>query len=93
MIHHPSPVIWVNLVQYLVITLVCVAIFLGREWIRTERQQSLLKEAQLTSELNFLRSQIHPALPGFNTLNNLFSMAQRDGNEELGSGISNFPAS
>ncbi len=87
MIHHPSPVIWVNLAEYLAITLVCVAIFFAREWVHTERQQSLMKEVQLSTELNFLRSQIHPHFL-FNTLNNLFSIAQRDGNEDMAAGIS-----
>ncbi len=87
MIHHSSPVIWVNLAQYLAITLVGVAIFFAREWVQTERQQRLMKEVQLSTELNFLRSQIHPHFL-FNTLNNLFSIAQRDGNEDMAAGIS-----
>ena len=42
---------------------------------------------QLSTELKFLRSQVNPHFL-FNTLNNLFSMAQRKGNDELADGIS-----
>src|SRR5262249_6051066 len=46
-----------------------------------------LTEAQLTTELGYLRAQINPHFL-FNTLNNLFSIAQRDSNENLATAIS-----
>jgi two-component system, LytTR family, sensor kinase len=42
---------------------------------------------QLSTEIKFLKSQINPHFL-FNTLNNLFSMAQGKGNDELADGIS-----
>src|ERR1700709_25870 len=46
-----------------------------------------LFSVQLSTENKFLRSQINPHFL-FNTLNNLFSMAQAKGNDELADGIS-----
>ena len=45
------------------------------------------KANQLSTEVKFLRSQINPHFL-FNTLNNLFSMAQGKGNDDLADGIS-----
>lgn len=87
MIHHPSMVVWLSLVIYLVITLIAVAIYFTRESFRNERQRRQFIETQLTTELNFLHAQINPHFL-FNTLNNLFSMAQRDRNNELATSIS-----
>jgi LytS/YehU family sensor histidine kinase len=87
MIHHPSLVIWLNIVLYLLITLVSVAIYFTRESFRSERLRREIIETQLTTELNFLHAQINPHFL-FNTLNNLFSMAQRDRNNDLATSIS-----
>jgi two-component system LytT family sensor kinase len=87
MILHPSLTVWLNLVIYLVITLVSVAVYFTRESFRNERQKRELMENQLTTELNFLHAQINPHFL-FNTLNNLFSIAQRDKNEGLAKSIS-----
>jgi two-component system, LytTR family, sensor kinase len=87
MVRHPSLAFWLNLVIYLVITLVAVAIFFTREAFRNERLNRAIMENQLTTELNFLHAQINPHFL-FNTLNNLFSVAQRHGNDELARSIS-----
>ncbi len=49
------------------------AIKLTIDWIYEKRRNDLLKEAQLRSELNFLKSQIQPHF-FFNTLNNLYAL-------------------
>ena len=54
------------------------------EWV--EREQSLVKQ-KLEYELIFLKGQINPHFL-FNTLNNLFSIAQQNENHELADGIS-----
>ncbi len=73
--------------MYLVITLVSLTIYFVRESFKNERQKRVLIESQLTTELDFLHAQINPHFL-FNTLNNLFSIAQRDKNEELATSIS-----
>ena len=64
-----------------------VAYFLSKEWIRNEMQRKQLQAVQMSTEIKFLRSQVNPHFL-FNTLNNLFSMAQQKGNDELADGIS-----
>ncbi|MDN5284667.1 MAG: hypothetical protein JWR38_941 [Mucilaginibacter sp.] len=63
------------------------AYFLSKEWIRNELLRKQLEAYQLSTEIKFLKSQINPHFL-FNTLNNLFSMAQAKGNDELADGIS-----
>ena len=87
MISHQSSVIWVNLALYLGITMIMMAIAFARQWIENERKQRELTETKLTTELAYLRSQINPHFL-FNTLNNIFSIAQRDKNEEVAMSIS-----
>ncbi len=87
MAHHGSSLIWVNLAIYLGITLIMFAIFFTRQWVESERRQRELTEIKLTTELNYLRSQIHPHF-FFNTLNNLFSLAQQRGQVELSTALS-----
>ncbi len=49
--------------------------------------RSELQAVQLDTEVKFLKSQVNPHFL-FNTLNNLFSMAQKKGNDDLADGIS-----
>lgn len=84
---HPSLVFWLNLVSYLVITLIFLIIFFTRRTLVTERLRNELIQNQLSTELNFLQAQIHPHFL-FNTLNNLFSIAQRDRSHDVAKAIS-----
>ncbi|HYF31752.1 MAG TPA: histidine kinase [Chitinophagaceae bacterium] len=86
--HHArhAPVFWINLFIYSLLAGNCVAWYFAQKWMRAEKQRRELVEVQLGSELNFLKSQINPHFL-FNTLNNLFSLAQKNNNEELAGGI------
>lgn len=64
-----------------------IAYFFLMEWARVEKMRSDLAAVQLDTEVKFLKSQVNPHFL-FNTLNNLFSMAQKKGNEDLADGIS-----
>ncbi len=64
-----------------------VAYFFLKEWARNELARNELAAHQLSTEIKFLKSQINPHFL-FNTLNNLFSMAQEKGNDDLADGIS-----
>lgn len=64
-----------------------VAYYFVRAWIKNEFIKKQLEAHQLSTELKFLKSQVNPHFL-FNTLNNLFSMAQSKGNNELADGIS-----
>ncbi|HWB94649.1 MAG TPA: sensor histidine kinase [Puia sp.] len=72
---------------FLAVQAVAVAGFFIREWIRNDLTRSQAEAQQLNTEIKFLRSQVNPHFL-FNTLNNLFSMAQKKGNDELADGIS-----
>jgi two-component system LytT family sensor kinase len=64
-----------------------IAYFFLKAWISNELLREKLEANQLSTEIKFLKSQINPHFL-FNTLNNLFSMAQDKGNDELADGIS-----
>jgi two-component system LytT family sensor kinase len=81
---HIQPVI---LLAFLVIQGIAIAYFFLKEWAKSELVQTQLQANQLSTEIKFLKSQINPHFL-FNTLNNLFSMAQGKGNDELADGIS-----
>jgi sensor histidine kinase YesM len=86
MVTYPSPAVWYNTTAYLAIIIGFAVVFFTRQLIDSERKQRDLMESRLTTELKYLRSQIHPHFL-FNTLNNLFSIAQRDGSRELADSI------
>jgi two-component system LytT family sensor kinase len=75
------------LLAFLVIQGIAIAYFFLNEWAKSALIQSRLQANQLSTEIKFLKSQINPHFL-FNTLNNLFSMAQGKGNDELADGIS-----
>lgn len=81
-----NEVVEYNIVSHLFILLAAVVYRFSKDWFVNERLQRQLKEEKLTAELSFLRSQINPHFL-FNTLNNLFSSAQKNGDEETASGI------
>jgi hypothetical protein len=81
---HIQPVI---LLAFLVIEGIAIAYFFLKEWAKSDLIQSQLQANNLSTEIKFLKSQINPHFL-FNTLNNLFSMAQGKGNDELADGIS-----
>jgi two-component system, LytTR family, sensor kinase len=81
---HLQPVI---LLAFLMIMGISIAYFFLKEWAKSELIQTQLQAYQFSTELKFLKSQINPHFL-FNTLNNLFSMAQAKGNDELADGIS-----
>ncbi len=64
-----------------------IAYFFLKEWARAEKFRVQLEAVQLDTEIKFLKSQVNPHFL-FNTLNNLFSMAQGKGNDDLAEGIS-----
>jgi hypothetical protein len=62
-------------INYMILELMCVtgfAYFIKS--IRQEEQMRQLKEQQLTSELSYLKAQLHPHF-FFNTLNNIYALA------------------
>jgi two-component system, LytTR family, sensor kinase len=75
------------LLAFLVIQGISIAYFFLKAWAKSELIQTQLQANQLSTEIKFLKSQINPHFL-FNTLNNLFSMAQGKGNDELADGIS-----
>lgn len=77
----------IMLIIFLAILGISIAYFFLKEWAKSELIHTQLQANQLSTELKFLKSQVNPHFL-FNTLNNLFSMAQGKGNDELADGIS-----
>ncbi|WEA01914.1 sensor histidine kinase [Mucilaginibacter sp. SJ] len=59
-----------------------IAYFFLKEWAGTEKFRAELEAVQLETELKFLKAQVNPHFL-FNTLNNLFSMALKEGKGNL----------
>ncbi len=76
-----------TLLIFLAIAMLSIAYFFLKEWARNEIARNQLQAHQLSTEVKFLKSQVNPHFL-FNTLNNLFSMAQKKGNDDLADGIS-----
>lgn len=64
-----------------------ITYFFARDWYKNEVIRQQLQSLQVSTELNFLKSQINPHFL-FNTLNNLFSIAQEKQQDELANYIS-----
>ncbi|SMO81594.1 Histidine kinase [Saccharicrinis carchari] len=56
------------------------------EWYKSEKLKNEIAKENISSELSFLKSQINPHFL-FNTLNNLYSIAQKHQISELSAGI------
>jgi two-component system LytT family sensor kinase len=70
------------LLIFIIVFGLSIAYFFLKEWARTEKLRSQLQAVQLDTELKFLKSQVNPHFL-FNTLNNLFSMALKEGKGNL----------
>jgi hypothetical protein len=77
----------VMLIIFLAVLGTAAAYFFIKEWVRNNLARSHAEALQYSTELRFLRSQVNPHFL-FNTLNNLFSMAQKKGDDEVADGIS-----
>lgn len=75
------------LLVFLSVMGVSIAYFFLKEWAKADLSRNQMQANQLSTEIKFLKSQINPHFL-FNTLNNLFSMAQDKGNDDLADGIS-----
>ncbi len=75
-----------NVVIYTLVVGLSFIYFFLQQWLISERVKHALIEEQLASELKLLKSQIKPHFL-FNTLNNLFSIAQNHNDVELSFGI------
>ena len=76
----------INLLLYvLLISLVSGYCFV-RQFYQEEKMRKILENEKLATELQFLKSQINPHFL-FNTLNNLFSMAQDSQDQPAANGI------
>lgn len=59
------------------------SIKLGKDWVENQQLQKEKEKLYLETELNFLKTQIHPHF-FFNTLNNLYSLALKNSSQTPG---------
>lgn len=82
-----NPLIGFNVLSWLFYWGVSVSYGMVRQWRQNEQLRQALMEEKLKTELDFLKFQINPHFL-FNTLNNLFSIAQKYKVRELEDGLS-----
>jgi two-component system LytT family sensor kinase len=82
-----NPFWWFNLLLYVVLLSILFAYYFTKEWLRNEKLKREMIEVQYSTELKYLKNQVNPHFL-FNTLNNLFSLAQKNKDEETANGIS-----
>jgi two-component system LytT family sensor kinase len=70
------------LLIFIIVFGLSIAYFFLKEWAQAEKYRSQLEAVQLDTEIKFLKSQVNPHFL-FNTLNNLFSMALKEGKGDL----------
>ncbi|MBO0322908.1 histidine kinase [Muricauda sp. CAU 1633] len=75
-----------NSMQYLILTIILISYLVIQQLILLDRKYLQMEKEKLKSELSFLKYQLNPHLL-FNTLNNLFSMSQASGADEVSDGI------
>lgn len=76
----------INIVFYILILGFSFLYFFIKEWAKNERIKNRLVTEQLAAELKLLKLQINPHFL-FNTLNNLYALAQDYNNKQLACGI------
>ncbi len=76
----------VSVLTYLFVGTVSLLYFFGKKWVLWEETQAKLREEHLLSQLRILNYQINPHFL-FNTLNNLFALAEKNENTDLSFGI------
>ncbi len=76
----------INVLMYVLFLGFSFAYFFTKAWARSEKLQRVVKEEQLKTDLNFLKSQINPHF-FFNSLNKLFSLALESKQTHLADGI------
>ncbi|MEQ9405474.1 MAG: sensor histidine kinase [Cyclobacteriaceae bacterium] len=75
------------IVVHLLVIIVSFAYRFSKDWFANEELKRNINEWQLRTELDILKSQINPHFL-FNSLNNLFSMSLKNGDEKTAEGIS-----
>lgn len=76
-----------NIIQYVFLITIMLTYIIVNKLIISDKKLLIANTEKLQSELTFLKYQINPHLL-FNTLNNLFSMSQKAGSDEVSEGIS-----
>ena len=75
-----------NIMQYIILAVIMVSYFAIEQLVLLDRKYLQMEKEKLKSELSLLKYQLNPHLL-FNTLNNLFSMSQASGADEVSDGI------